>query len=464
MEDYPLTDHVKNSPIMNYLSGNFSRPIVMAVSLMDTMVHDPDKTVTTEDRGMTAASLIFVNMPEHFWCLLFAVGVILVVWFLSKVSINDQAEDMTFYQALPIAVLWATLGIALILFNKFIFLPSGFGFDFPYTVFLMWWHMLCGTIASNVLRVCRPSMMPAVTSRKLGFQSYLVNIFPIAGLQSVALALGNTAYLYISVAYIQMVKNTTSAFVFMFSIMLGLEKGTFSSTFAVFTVVIGLLLTTVGELDFSLLGFVFQMAGTLSDSLRLTMTKIVMSSNHSVKLDPMSTLYYASPTMLLLLSVPMYVVDLPYLTFEKVWRMKFVLLANALLAFGLNMTSMFFMKRCGATTYALTGVLKDVVLILLCCALFGHPLTATQLLGFCISMAGFQVYNNLKSDPACLVKVWYSMRGVEYHAPLCENSPLVSSPEDGIKSKGDLKADMLASPGSLKCTEGAAGSLCRSTT
>lgn len=257
-----------------------------------------------------------------------------------------------------------------------------------------------------------------------------------------------------------MVKNTTSAFVFMFSIMLGLEKGTFSNTFAVITVVVGLLLTTVGELDFSLLGFVFQMAGTLSDSLRLSMTKVVMSSNYAVRLDPMSTLYYSSPTMLVILSVPMYLVDYPSLNFEKVWSMKFVLLANSLLAFALNMTSMFFMKRCGATTYALTGVLKDVVLILLCCALFGHPLTVTQLMGFCISMAGFQVYNNLKSDPNYLVKAWCRMRGFDYKED--ESSPLFSSPEEGL-SKAVLKADIAESPKGLKCTDGAAAVLCRNT-
>merc|ERR1740117_1608518 len=117
------------------------------------------------------------------------------------------------------------------------------------------------------------------------------------------------------------------------------------------------------------------MAGTLSDSLRLCLTKVVMSSKHGVRLDPMSTLYFASPTMLIILTVPMYLIDVPFLTTVKLWEMKFVLITNALLAFGLNMTSMFFMKRCGATTYALTGVIKDIALIVVCTVLFNHPVT-----------------------------------------------------------------------------------------
>merc|ERR1719238_2606501 len=221
-----------------------------------------------------------------------------------------------------------------------------------------------------------------------------------------------------------MVKNTTSAFVFMFCIMLGLEKGTFSTTFAVIMVVVGLLLTTVGELDFSMLGFMFQMGGTISDSLRLAMTKIVLSSNHAVRLDPMSALYFSSPTMLVLLTFPVYLVDSPHLTLSKVWAMKFVLLTNAMLAFGLNMTSMFFMKRCGSTTYALTGVVKDLLLIFFCFVFFSHPMTTSQVLGFVISLIGFQVYNNLKSDPNYLARLYYSAWGIEFN-DLSESSRLL---------------------------------------
>lgn len=436
---------------MNYMAGNSSGAI--ALSLLEAQTLGPVHQLTTEDRGMTAFSIVFVNMPEHFWSLVCALGVCMVSWFLSRVRMDEKGEDMTFYQALPIAVLWSVLGIALILFNKFIFLPEGLGFDFPFAVFLMWWHALAGTFSTNILRLARPDMMPAVSEGKLSISSYLINILPICLLQGSALAFGNTAYLYISVAYIQMIKNTTSAFVFFCCLTLGLEKGTFSNTLAVTMVVAGLLLTTVGEMDFSLLGFLFQIAGTMSDSLRLALTKIVLSSGHAVRLDPMSALYYSSPTVMLILTIPMYLVDFRHMTVAKVWEMKFVLLTNALLAFGLNMTSMFFMKRCGATTYALTGVVKDVGLILVCVALFRHPMTRLQLLGFVISLAGFQLYNNLKSDQAYLLKMWYNLKGVEY---VDENAPLIA---DDVQIKLDKQPN---AKGQVSTEENSGTVLCRS--
>merc|ERR1719482_2094301 len=192
-------------------------------------------------------------------------------------------------------------------------------------------------------------------------------------------------------------------------------------------VVLGLLLTTVGEMDFSLLGFTFQMMGTLSDSLRLALTKVLLSSKHAVKMDPMSALYFSSPTMLAILTTPMILIDAKYMTLAKVWDMKFVLVTNALVAFGLNMTSMFFMKRCGATTYALTGVLKDVALIFLCCVLFGHPMTSMQTCGFIVSLIGFQLYNNLKTDPNYLFKMMYQLRGHQWEESVNETSLLVDT-------------------------------------
>jgi len=383
-------------------------------------VEHPAGNLHTEDKGMQSVSLLLVNMPEHCWSLVCCTGLACIVLFLSKVSFGESCEDMSFYQAAPIAVLWSALGISLILFNKFLFLPTGYGFNFPYVVFLMWWQQLAGTIATIIIRFVRPALMPAATADTgLTWKSYCVNVLPIGAMQAASLTFSNTAYLHISVAYIQMVKNTTAAIVFMFSIMLGLEKGSISKTVAVVLVVVGLLMTTVGELEFAWLGFALQMSATLCDSLRLCMTQVVMSSQFGVRLDPMSALYFFSPTMLVILSVPMYFVDLPHLTMMKIWEMKFVLATNALLAIGLNMTSMVFMKRCGATTYAVTGVTKDVALIFVCTELFNHPVTALQSIGLVVSLGGFLLYNKLKSDPLYIMRKYPTL----FNTPLNEPAP-----------------------------------------
>lgn len=306
---------------------------------------------------------------------------------------------MSVYQVLPIALLWISLGCFLIIFNKFLFLAEDeFGFGFQYAVFLMWFHAAVGTVAMGIVRSVRPDLMPVVTEGRLEASKYLRNVLPVAFLQAMSLSLGNTAYFHLSVAFIQMVKNTTSAFVFIFSLSLGLESATLGSTFAVALVVVGLFLTSVGEMELSPVGLALQMGATICDAVRISLMKFLLSSKNAVKLDPMSALFFFCPSICAVLTLPMLHYDLPRLTWEQLWSLKFVLLANALVALALNMSSIFFMQRCGATTYAITGVAKDVVLIVAAVQVFGHWLTQLQIVGFVISLIGFQMYNRMKQD------------------------------------------------------------------
>lgn len=381
--------------------------------------------LTFEDKGFANSSGFLTLQSDRFWGGIVVLQVLGIVGFLSSVQLHDKREDLSMYQALPTACLWIALGIWLILFNKLLFLPQGVGFGFPFAVFLMWWHAFVGIIVTNIIRLVKPSLLIAVAEHRFSMGLYFNNIFPVASLQGASLALGNSAYLYISLAYIQMVKSTTSVFVYIFSIVLALERGTYSATIAVVMVVAGLLMMSVGEMTFTLIGFAIQTSGTLCDALRLVLTKIMMSSQHSVYLDPMSVLYYSAPTMCLFLTLPMLLWDAPTMLLKEIWNLKFVLLANALTAFGLNMTSMLFIKRSGPTTYALTGVVKDIALIMLSCFGFGHPKKAVQLMGFFVSLAGFQLYNKLKEDQAYFEKLYRSLRFTMKPSAGEETTPLV---------------------------------------
>mmetsp|Transcript_151743 Transcript_151743/g.264413 ORF Transcript_151743/g.264413 Transcript_151743/m.264413 type:complete len:415 (+) Transcript_151743:99-1343(+) len=364
------------------------------------------RPLTAEEQGLASVSSFLVTQSDQFWAGLTSLLLIVIVWFLMSVNLNEKREDLSTYQALPVAVIWSAMGISLILFNKLLFLPMGHGFGFPFAVFLMWWHALVGTISTNVLRFLRPSLIPAVANQTLSCEAYFVNVLPIAAFQAAALALGNTSYLYLSVAYIQMISNTSTAFIYTNSILLSLEKASFSTTFAVLLVVLGLITTTAGEFSFSLIGFVCQMASTLCDSIRLVLTKIILSTERAVRLDPVSALYYGSPTMLVFLTPAMLLHDWPSMTTAKLWQLKYVLLSNALIAFGVNITAMFFIKRCGPTTYSITGVARNVTLVLFSCIAFNYPITSLQFAGFIVSLIGFQLYNKLKEDDAFLQKLF----------------------------------------------------------
>jgi len=346
--------------------------------------------VNPEDEGIADLANALVHLSAFHWALLCVAMLLWLLWNVYQVILQlgvASQEDETMFRNLGSAATWATLGVCVIFFNKCLFMTSGAGFGFPHPIILNWFHMFCTAAFTHAIRTVRPDAMPGLSS--LNAHTYFCNVVPIAGVQMVALALGNFAYLYISVSYIQMVKNTTSAFVFMFSSMMGFEQPTGARIFAVALVLCGMMLTTSGDQYFNMLGFLLQISSTIADACRLCLTKALMSTKYSVNLDPLSACCASSSTVCMLLTIPMLIIDLPHVTFSEIWDLRLALCANGLLVVCLNLVSMRFMKKVGPTTYALTGVLKDVILVVFLLALFGSGVANLTGFGFAMSIVDF---------------------------------------------------------------------------
>lgn len=352
--------------------------------------------VNPEDAGIAGVAKALLHFSTVTWILLCCAMLLWLTWNIYQIVLQATAanvcEDETMFQNLGFAVTWASLGIGVIFFNKCLYMKSGDGFGFPRPILLNWFHMFSTAAFTHLVRFIRPDAMPAITS--LSATTCFCNVVPIASLQTISLCLGNMAYLYISVSYIQMVKNTTSAFVFLCSISMGLEEKSFCKAIGVTIVISGMMLTSTGDQYFNLLGFALQLSGTVAEAFRLCLTKALLSTKYSANLDPLSACCVSSTSVCFILTFPMLLVDAPHVTFVEIWDLRLVLCANALLVVCLNLTSMRFMKKVGPTTYALTGVLKDVVLVLTLLAVFGSGIANLEGLGFAVSLVGLYLYNS----------------------------------------------------------------------
>ena len=113
-------------------------------------------------------------------------------------------------------VQWIALSSVLILLNKHIL--STAGFNFPVTLVLM--HMsfcsLCALIWKLVGWITVPHLGgPAI---------YCARFVPVGLFFAASLCLGNSAYLFISVAFVQMLKASTPVATLLVSLCLGLER------------------------------------------------------------------------------------------------------------------------------------------------------------------------------------------------------------------------------------------------
>jgi len=275
------------------------------------------------------------------------------------------------------------------------------GFGVPCPMALTWWHMFTGFIATNIVRLARPDLMPAVQEGKLDLRGFCTAVLPIGIVFGAYLAIGNSAYLYLNVSFVQMLKSAGPMFVFAMSVALGLEKTTAASVVAIAIVVTGVAGASVGEMAFSWFGFALQFVAFLLDGMRLVMLKMLMSSR-GTKLDPLSGLYYYSPVCIITLLWPVIHFEGPKLL--TVWAylspsLFAVIVLNGLIAFSLNLSLLSLFANASATTVSMASVVRDICLTFGSALIFLNTLTRVQVLGYLSACVGVKLWDEVKARP-----------------------------------------------------------------
>jgi drug/metabolite transporter (DMT)-like permease len=123
------------------------------------------------------------------------------------------------------------------------------------------------------------------------------SILPIGLLFSASLILSNTAYLYLSVAYIQMLKAFVPVAILLISWTFRIQEPNRRLAAIVFMISAGVALASRGELRFNLVGFLTQAAAVVFEASRLVMIQVLL---HGMKMDPLVSLHYYAPVCALI--------------------------------------------------------------------------------------------------------------------------------------------------------------------
>lgn len=284
-------------------------------------------------------------------------------------------------------VLWIGLSAAVILLNKYVLAYSGF----PFPIALTLSHMaFCSILAFGLIKA------GVTETASMDRGTYIRCVLPIAALFSGTLWMGNAAYLYLSVAFIQMIKALMPAAVYTAGCLLGTEKYAHDYALNMFIVTLGVAAASYGELNFNLIGAIFQGGSIITESSRLVLIQILLQQR-GIKLNPITTLYYIAPACFVFLMIPFAFLEMPTLLTSTDWTLNpGLLLVSAASAFALNMAVFLLIGKSSALTMNVAGVIKDWLLILLSVMMYGSPITGIQLLGYAVAFAGVCWYNYLK--------------------------------------------------------------------
>lgn len=106
-------------------------------------------------------------------------------------------------------------------------------------------------------------------------------------------------------------------------------------------IVIGVIIASIGEIKFVMVGFLFQVGGIIFEAIRLSMVERLLSSAE-FKMDPLVSLYYYAPACAVMNGMVCLFTELPILTMDDINRVGgFTLFANASIAFMLNVSVVF---------------------------------------------------------------------------------------------------------------------------
>ncbi|KAJ6301589.1 hypothetical protein OIU77_015821 [Salix suchowensis] len=289
-------------------------------------------------------------------------------------------------------LLYIALSSGQIFFNKWVL--SSKEINFPYPLGLTLLHMVFSSVLCFVLTKVFKVMR---VEEGMTLEIYTNSVIPIGATFAMTLWLGNTAYLYISVAFAQMLKAIMPVAVFVLGVAAGLEMMNCRMLFIMSVISFGVLVASYGEININWIGVVYQMGGVVGEALRLIFMEILVKRK-GLKLNPVSVMYYVSPCSALCLFIPWIFLEKPRMEAHGTWNFQpVVLLLNSLCTFALNLSVFLVISHTSALTIRVAGVVKDWVVVLMSALLFADTkLTMINLFGYAIAIAGVAAYNNHK--------------------------------------------------------------------
>ncbi|XP_071724099.1 probable sugar phosphate/phosphate translocator At5g25400 [Rutidosis leptorrhynchoides] len=286
--------------------------------------------------------------------------------------------------------IWIFLSFTVIVYNKYILDRKMY--NWPYPISLTMIHMgFCSSLAYvlvSVFKVVEPVQM----TRDI----YLKSVVPIGLLYALSLWLSNSAYIYLSVSFIQMLKALMPVAVYSIGVLFKKEgfKGDVMTN--MLSISFGVAVAAYGEAKFNSWGVMLQLGAVCFEATRLVLIQILLTSK-GITFNPITSLYYVAPCCFAFLSIPWMIVEFPKLRDTSSFHFDYLIFgSNSLCAFALNLAVFLLVGKTSALTMNVAGVVKDWLLIAFSWSVIKDTVTPINLFGYGIAFLGVGYYNHAK--------------------------------------------------------------------
>lgn len=269
------------------------------------------------------------------------------------------------------------------------------GFKFPTTI------AFSGLLTTTTISyLAMHILVPKHKRVTVTLDHYLYRILPTGLMMALTFNLGNTAYLYLTVAFVQMLKATCPVITLFLLHVSGMELATPKLVGSIALISCGVAMASYGELNFDLIGVTTMLASTLAESSRLVMTQHLLSGQ--APMHPFEGLCHIGGASSFCLGLMAVAFEWRQIVEQRAWRLAeanpitFVLAAFA--GFGVNALAILVIKLTSSLTLKVLGTVKDACLITASVLFLREVVSSLQLFGYSISLLGFVAYNYVKAS------------------------------------------------------------------
>lgn len=310
------------------------------------------------------------------------------------------------FAVVVVSALYILFSVQLIAVNKHLMRED----TFPYPIHLVLWHALFSSAVACAAFIIRPSLFPSLTSPvsriELDMELLLRNALPIAILFSLELVLGNWAYMYSSVPFLQMMKESNLVIIYMLSLVVGLEIFAKGKALVLLCVVFATSMSIEGEIHFSWLGFEVQGSSQVFGCVKMTLQTLLLT-RVGKKLDTFAYVLVIMPLVVVVLGTLALVQAnvWPGMTtsgtpsLAEVLANRQQLLASATLALCLNISIAALLQLASAVGFILVGIVKDGCIVVGAAVILHEVISDQQVVGFILQTVFILLYSLMNIFP-----------------------------------------------------------------
>merc|ERR1711977_445345 len=277
-------------------------------------------------------------------------------------------------------------------------LISMMGFKFP--IFLTCMHMTATVFLSYLmLDVWEVFQKQAVSSKK-----QRTNITLLAVMFAVSLLCGNWSLKYIHVSFMQMIGASTPFFVCILGYIFFNTVYPWRVYATLVPIAGGAMISTYGEGNLSLFGFVLQLIATFSRGLKTVWQGYLLQGEEKLS-SPNLLRYMATDAALILFALALLFESGAILTWLQTedttgdypfWQFALMLVINPVTAYWTNYSQFVLITLSSPLTFQVIGNTKGLLNVFCGMLIFGDKVTALAAIGYAITLTGVALYTREK--------------------------------------------------------------------